>query len=1029
MLRNFAYAIALSCLFVVSSYAQNYPNASPNDWEEINFDYNSAVLSDGFPSLLRLADLLKAHPGYHVRIEGNTDNLGSARFNDRLGLARANAVRDFLVKYGANPNQITTATRGKSDQKYPGSKSTYSRTDVARWMNRRVVLTVTDEQGRTVSDGGAREAIQAIQPPPTAAGPNCCEDILKRLDKLDDIAKMLQQLVDQNAALQKEVDNLKNQQATLQNRVDTAPKPLTEAQTGEVVQKQLEAKRQPRFSLLGVNAGTDDVGNLTFSGKGRFFAPFEEHFAFQADAEYLYFHTQREGQLDFGLIDRIGNFQGGLFSSFKHVNLAGAGNGGNLGQGALTIDYLFKFGRLGIFGTKGFLNNSVLDTRNLTFATGLTNPDGAPILSTAPNIFVQRYLSIIDQAGVSTTIGLWGKNYLEANLGYLRSIGNADRPGGTVRFIFPIGERFAFTAEGGLNETLIGPGNNGRAVFGFQWGNFMRPKDYQSSGQPAPADVPRIRYEVLSRQIHKGVSPPVADAGPDQIGVPAGTITLNGSGSHDPNGEQLAFQWVQEAGPTVSISSATSAIATFTAAPGMAYTFRLTVRNTDNQTASAMTRITTQALQKTHIQFFNADPASVTAGQASTLSWKIANATSATISPTVGTVNAQNGNTQVSPTTTTTYTLTAKNGNSTDSATVTVTVQQPLPQLTVCTAVPMTINQGESANIIYNTLNATSVTITPGVGTVSPSGQIAVSPASTTTYTLTATNPYGSNSCTVSIQVTPGTAPRILRFAAGPMQITSGGTSTLRWQVENATTVSISPAVGTVQLAGAQSVQPTQTTTYTLTASNNFGSVTATATVTVTAAPPVNPTITSFTANPTTSPSPGSPVVLTCLAKNASKVTVSGIGDVNSSGNITVNPQTTTTYVCVAVNSADAQASANLTVPVSTGGGGGSGTGPVITVTSSSASCLSGTVVGGGSTSCQTVVRFIDLNLSATSASGNTPLTYFTVSRNNQALVLNPTSATPSLQLGVLKEDYLFDVTVTDSKGNKTTVTIDVQYV
>src|SRR5689334_6220093 len=126
MLRKLAVAVCFSALLAVSTYAQpSYPSASPNDWEEINFEYNSATLSDGFPSLLRLADLLKAHSSYRVRVEGNTDNLGSASFNEKLGLARANSVRDFLVKYGASANQITTTTRGKSDQKYRGYKNTY----------------------------------------------------------------------------------------------------------------------------------------------------------------------------------------------------------------------------------------------------------------------------------------------------------------------------------------------------------------------------------------------------------------------------------------------------------------------------------------------------------------------------------------------------------------------------------------------------------------------------------------------------------------------------------------------------------------------------------------------------------------------------------------------------------------------------------------------------------------------------------------------------------------------------------------
>jgi len=32
------------------------PGVSKDDWEEINFEFNSSVLVDGFPSLLRLAE-------------------------------------------------------------------------------------------------------------------------------------------------------------------------------------------------------------------------------------------------------------------------------------------------------------------------------------------------------------------------------------------------------------------------------------------------------------------------------------------------------------------------------------------------------------------------------------------------------------------------------------------------------------------------------------------------------------------------------------------------------------------------------------------------------------------------------------------------------------------------------------------------------------------------------------------------------------------------------------------------------------
>ena len=48
----------------------------------------------------------------------------TAAYNNKLGLARASAVRDFLVKYGARAAQIEVSSRGKLDPKYAGEKST-----------------------------------------------------------------------------------------------------------------------------------------------------------------------------------------------------------------------------------------------------------------------------------------------------------------------------------------------------------------------------------------------------------------------------------------------------------------------------------------------------------------------------------------------------------------------------------------------------------------------------------------------------------------------------------------------------------------------------------------------------------------------------------------------------------------------------------------------------------------------------------------------------------------------------------------
>src|SRR5919107_1539154 len=91
--------------------------ASKDDWEEIKFEFNSPILTDGFPSLLRLAELLQQNPGYKVKLEGHADVIGSTRYNQRLGERRAQAVREFLVKYGANANQLTLESYGETQPK------------------------------------------------------------------------------------------------------------------------------------------------------------------------------------------------------------------------------------------------------------------------------------------------------------------------------------------------------------------------------------------------------------------------------------------------------------------------------------------------------------------------------------------------------------------------------------------------------------------------------------------------------------------------------------------------------------------------------------------------------------------------------------------------------------------------------------------------------------------------------------------------------------------------------------------------
>ena len=107
-----------------------------------------------------------------------------------------------------------------------------------------------------------------------------------------------------------------------------------------------------------------------------------------------------------------------------------------------------------------------------------------------------------------------------------------------------------------------------------------------------------------------------------------------------------------------------------------------------------------------------------------------------------------------------------------------------------------------------------------------------------------------------------------------------------------------------VAASGSAIVSPGTTTIYTLIAKNQVGQVSKTVTVTVTSPPA--PTITSFTATPTTI-TRGNSATLTWNTQNAAQVVLSSDGSIASSlvgsnGSLTVVPVATTTYTLRATN-------------------------------------------------------------------------------------------------------------------------------
>ena len=109
----------------------------------------------------------------------------------------------------------------------------------------------------------------------------------------------------------------------------------------------------------------------------------------------------------------------------------------------------------------------------------------------------------------------------------------------------------------------------------------------------------------------------------------------------------------------------------------------------------------------------------------------------------------------------------------------------------------------------------------------------------------------------------PSAAPVIGQFTVEPTTIQPGQSATLRWQVNgDVSSVSINQGIGTVRSTGSQQVSPSNSTTYTLTASGTGGSVTASATLTVAAAPPPPPPPPPVAEAPPPPPPPAKKIVL-----------------------------------------------------------------------------------------------------------------------------------------------------------------------
>jgi hypothetical protein len=145
-----------------------------------------------------------------------------------------------------------------------------------------------------------------------------------------------------------------------------------------------------------------------------------------------------------------------------------------------------------------------------------------------------------------------------------------------------------------------------------------------------------------------------------------------------------------------------------------------------------------------------ASPESLLLGESVTLSWSTTEVDTCIIEPGAIDCNLSNGSTIVRPLVNTTYTITGTFAGGSVLDSVSVLFRPPTVSLT---ADNYYILSGQGVALSWETTNAESVSIDNGIGNVGVSNSINIFPPSTTTYTLTATGPGGTDIAAVTIKV------------------------------------------------------------------------------------------------------------------------------------------------------------------------------------------------------------------------------------------------------------------------------------
>lgn len=104
---------------------------------DVTFDTNSAAVRPGlYNEIDRIAQVMVQYPETQILVQGHTDSMGDAAYNQTLSERRAEAVKNLLIQRGVSPYRVTSMGYGET---MPVATNA---TPEGRQMNRRVEIRI-----------------------------------------------------------------------------------------------------------------------------------------------------------------------------------------------------------------------------------------------------------------------------------------------------------------------------------------------------------------------------------------------------------------------------------------------------------------------------------------------------------------------------------------------------------------------------------------------------------------------------------------------------------------------------------------------------------------------------------------------------------------------------------------------------------------------------------------------------------------------------------------------------------------------